>query len=99
MAECLPLDSQRVGHLLEGGEQPVQVLFGVGGGAGDAQQVLRGGWPQHGVDIDAFVQQRLAEAIGIEPGRVTVRATSTDGIGFTGRGEGLAAQAVALLER
>jgi len=29
------------------------------------------------------MQQRLAEAIGIEPGRVTVRATSTDGIGFT----------------
>jgi len=45
------------------------------------------------------MQQRLAEAIGIEPGLVTVRATSTDGIGFTGRGEGLAAQAVALLER
>ena len=45
------------------------------------------------------MQRRLAEAIGAEPGRVTVRATSTDGIGFTGRGEGLAAQAVALLER
>lgn len=45
------------------------------------------------------MQRRLAEAIGIEPGRVTVRATSSDGIGFTGRGEGLAAQAVALLER
>ena len=64
----------------------------------NADCVLVGEEPRIAARRDEM-QERLATALGVEPGRVTVKATTTDGLGFSGRGEGLAAQAVALLER
>lgn len=64
----------------------------------NADVILIGEEPRLAPHRDAM-RARLAGALGVEPERVAVRATTTDGLGFTGRGEGLAAQAVALLRR
>lgn len=74
-------------------------------------RVQEGGWELVNADVVLIGEEprlaphrdemrtRLADALGVEPARVAVRATTTDGLGFTGRREGLAAQAVALLRR
>ena len=50
--------------------------------------------PKVGPHRDAMVQ-RVAEILKISPDRVSVKATTTEKLGFTGRGEGIAAQATA----
>jgi 2-C-methyl-D-erythritol 2,4-cyclodiphosphate synthase len=53
--------------------------------------------PKLGPHRDA-IRGRLAEVLGLQSGRVNVKATTGEGIGFVGRGEGVAALAVASLE-
>jgi 2-C-methyl-D-erythritol 2,4-cyclodiphosphate synthase len=73
-------------------------------------QVLKCGWKLGNADVVLIGNEPKVAPVRTEmetlllstldgDGVVTVRATTTDGLGFTGRGDGLAAQAVALLER
>jgi 2-C-methyl-D-erythritol 2,4-cyclodiphosphate synthase len=64
----------------------------------NADCVLIGEEPRIGPHA-AEMATRLAGAMEVEGKLVAVRATTADRLGFTGRGEGLAAQAVALLTR
>ncbi|MBF6590524.1 MAG: 2-C-methyl-D-erythritol 2,4-cyclodiphosphate synthase [Ktedonobacterales bacterium] len=73
--------------------------------------VRAGGWRVGNVDATIVaehprlsphvpaIRARLAEVLEVEVGRVSVKSKTTDGLGFTGRNEGMACYAVALLER
>ena len=79
-------------------QRAYEVVRGAGWDLLNADCVLVGEEPRIAPVRDAM-RARLAGAMGVEIARVAVRATTTDQLGFTGRGEGLAAQAVALLRR
>ncbi len=77
-------------------EEAYAQVSGAGWRLVNADCVLVGEEPRIAAHRDEM-RRRLGAAIG--EGEVNVRATTTDRLGFPGRGEGLAAHAVALLER
>jgi 2-C-methyl-D-erythritol 2,4-cyclodiphosphate synthase len=79
-------------------QRAYEVVRGAGWELVNADCVLIGEEPRIAPMRDAM-RARLAGSMGVDLDRVTVRATTTDELGFTGRREGLAAQAVALLRR
>jgi 2-C-methyl-D-erythritol 4-phosphate cytidylyltransferase/2-C-methyl-D-erythritol 2,4-cyclodiphosphate synthase len=71
-----------------------QLVEGAGGRIEHVDLTLICERPRIGPHRPAMVA-RLGELLGLGPGRVSVKATTTEQLGFTGRGEGIAAQAVA----
>jgi len=45
------------------------------------------------------MRKRLSQVLSVESTQVTIKATTTNGLGFIGRGEGIAAQSVALIQK
>ena len=65
--------------------------------AGNVDATIVAQAPRMSPHIPRMVEN-IARDIGIEPSRVNVKATTTEKLGFTGRGEGIAAQAICLVE-
>lgn len=76
-------------------EQAAALLGGQGLVVVSAQVVAVCTAPRLGAHLDVM-GARLSHALGVPAGTVTVGVTSTDGLGATGRGEGIAASAVVL---
>ena len=75
----------------------VEILTNKGGRIVNADVTLVCERPKIRPHRDAM-RQRLAELLGVPLDRVSVKATTTEGMGFTGREEGLLAQAVVLVD-
>ena len=69
-----------------------------GYGVGNIDATICAERPKLNPHIPAM-QQTLAQAMGVEPDAVSIKATTTERLGFTGREEGIAAYAVALINK
>ena len=73
------------------------LLRGRGWVAGNVDATIIAEAPRMAPHVPAMVAN-IAADLGVDASRVNVKATTTERLGFTGRGEGIAAQAVCLLE-
>ena len=78
-------------------EQVMEMLRDKGLRVGNVDATILAQRPKLAAHIPAM-RQALARTMGVDEARVNVKATTEEGLGFTGRGEGMAAHAVALLE-
>ena len=78
-------------------EQVMQQVRGRGYRVGNLDATLIAQAPRMGPHIEAM-RDRLAELLQTDPGQVNVMATTTEKMGYTGRGEGISAHAVVLLQ-
>ncbi len=78
-------------------ERVMEMLHDKGLRVGNVDATILAQRPKLAAYIPAM-RQALARTMGVDEARVNVKATTEEGLGFTGRGEGMAAHAVALLE-
>ena len=74
-----------------------QLVLGRGHRVANVDATIVAQAPRMAPHIPAMVAN-IAADLGIDAGRVNVKATTTERLGFAGRGEGIAAQAICLLE-
>lgn len=77
--------------------QAVELVTGAGYRVVNVDATVVAETPQLSPHIGAM-RSALADVLGIEPGAVSVKATTADRLGAMGRGEGIAALAIALLD-
>ncbi len=78
-------------------ERVTEILKKHGWRVGNVDATVLAQWPKLAPHIPQM-RQNLAGRMGADPSQVSVKATTEEGLGFTGAGEGIAAHAVCLIE-
>ena len=78
-------------------QQVMKLLDDYGYGLVNCDITICAEQPKLSPHIPAMINE-LATCMGCDPGQVSVKATTTEKLGYTGRGEGIAAHAIAMIE-